>query len=175
ASEIKDPQGLALKLWVNDVLKQDSHTSKMIFTLAEQISHLSSRLTLHPGDLVLTGTPAGVGAGRGEFLKAGDVVKIWIEKIGEFKEKGEFYAYSNFCLHQGGPACEGLTIAKVEERIMPDKTSRGLYFSETELHFVCPWHGMEYDMKTGECVSDRKMKLRKYKIVQKGDDIYVAT
>jgi 2-keto-4-pentenoate hydratase/2-oxohepta-3-ene-1,7-dioic acid hydratase in catechol pathway len=69
------------------VLKQDSHTSKMIFTLAEQISHLSSRLTLHPGDLVLTGTPAGVGAGRGEFLKAGDVVKIWIEKIGEISNK----------------------------------------------------------------------------------------
>jgi 2-keto-4-pentenoate hydratase/2-oxohepta-3-ene-1,7-dioic acid hydratase in catechol pathway len=87
ASEIKDPQNLALKLWVNDVLKQDSHTSKMIFTLAEQISHLSSRLTLHPGDLVLTGTPAGVGAGRGEFLKAGDVVKIWIEKIGEISNK----------------------------------------------------------------------------------------
>jgi 2-keto-4-pentenoate hydratase/2-oxohepta-3-ene-1,7-dioic acid hydratase in catechol pathway len=87
ASEIKDPQGLGLKLWVNDVLKQDSHTSKMIFTLAEQISHLSSRLTLHPGDLVLTGTPAGVGAGRGEFLKAGDVVKIWIEKIGEISNK----------------------------------------------------------------------------------------
>jgi 2-keto-4-pentenoate hydratase/2-oxohepta-3-ene-1,7-dioic acid hydratase in catechol pathway len=87
ASEIKDPQNLALKLWVNDVLKQDSHTSKMIFTLAEQISHLSSRLTLHPGDLVLTGTPAGVGAGRGEFLRAGDVVKIWIEKIGEISNK----------------------------------------------------------------------------------------
>ena len=59
----------------------------------------------------------------------------------------------NFCLHQGGPACEGLTIAKVEERLRPDKTSMGLYFSETEMHFVCPWHGMEYDMKTGECVS----------------------
>ena len=75
---------------------------------------------------------------------------------------------------QGGPACEGLTIAKVEERIMPDKTSRGMYFSDTEMHFVCPWHGMEYDMKTGECVSDRRMKLRKYKILQKGDDVYVV-
>ena len=87
ASEIKDPQNLALKLWVNGVLKQDSHTSKMIFTLAEQISHLSSRLTLHPGDLVLTGTPAGVGAGRGEYLKGGDVVKIWVEGIGEITNK----------------------------------------------------------------------------------------
>jgi len=54
----------------------------MIFTLAEQIAHLSHHMTLYPGDLVLTGTPAGVGAGRGEFLKAGDVVKLDIEKIG---------------------------------------------------------------------------------------------
>src|SRR5579883_997016 len=82
AEDIPDPQNLALKLWVNDVIKQDSHTSKMIFSLAEQIAHISSRLTLHPGDLVLTGTPAGVGLARKEFLKAGDVVKIWVEGVG---------------------------------------------------------------------------------------------
>ena len=87
AGDIKDPQKLGLKLWVNDVLKQDSNTGKMIFNLAEQISHLSSRLTLHPGDLILTGTPAGVGAGRGEFLKAGDVVKLWVERIGTISNK----------------------------------------------------------------------------------------
>lgn len=87
ASEIPDPQNLALKLWVNGEIKQDSHTSKMIFNLAEQIAHLSARLTLHPGDLILTGTPAGVGAGRGEYLKAGDVVKIWIEGIGEISNR----------------------------------------------------------------------------------------
>ena len=44
-----------------------------------------------------------------------------------------------------------------------------------EAHFVCPWHGYEYDMKTGECVSDRKLKLRKYKVVEKGDEVYVLT
>ena len=88
--------------------------------------------------------------------------------------KANIYAYSNFCLHQGGPACEGLTIAKVEERLRPDKTSQGLYFSETEMHFVCPWHGMEYDMKTGECISDRKMKLKKYQVLEKGDEVYVV-
>jgi 2-keto-4-pentenoate hydratase/2-oxohepta-3-ene-1,7-dioic acid hydratase in catechol pathway len=87
ASDIRDPQNLGLKLWVNDELKQDSNTGRMIFNLAEQIAHLSSRLTLHPGDLILTGTPAGVGAGRGEFLKAGDVVKIWIEGIGSITNK----------------------------------------------------------------------------------------
>jgi nitrite reductase/ring-hydroxylating ferredoxin subunit len=114
--------------------------------------------------------------GKASEIKDGDrrIVFVGEHEIGVFKEKGEYFAYSNFCLHQGGPACEGLTIAKVEERIMPDKTSRGMYFSDTELHFVCPWHGMEYDMKTGECVSDRKMKLRSYKILQKGDDVYVV-
>ena len=87
ASDIKDPQNLAMKLWVNGVIKQDSNSGKMIFNLAEQIAHLSARLTLHPGDLIMTGTPAGVGAGRGEYLKAGDVVKIWIEGIGEISNK----------------------------------------------------------------------------------------
>jgi 2-keto-4-pentenoate hydratase/2-oxohepta-3-ene-1,7-dioic acid hydratase in catechol pathway len=80
--DIPDPQQLGLKLWVNDIIKQDSNTSQMIFTLAEQIAHLSSRITLQPGDVILTGTPAGVGAVRPEFLKPGDVVKLWIENIG---------------------------------------------------------------------------------------------
>jgi 2-keto-4-pentenoate hydratase/2-oxohepta-3-ene-1,7-dioic acid hydratase in catechol pathway len=80
--DIPDPQQLGLKLWVNDVIKQDSNTSQMIFTLAEQIAHLSSRITLQPGDVILTGTPAGVGAARPEFLKPGDVVRLWIETIG---------------------------------------------------------------------------------------------
>jgi 2-keto-4-pentenoate hydratase/2-oxohepta-3-ene-1,7-dioic acid hydratase in catechol pathway len=84
AKDIPDPQNLGIKLWVNGAIKQDSHTSKMIFTLAEQIAQISSRTTLYPGDLVLTGTPAGVGAGRNEFLKSGDTVKLWCERIGEF-------------------------------------------------------------------------------------------
>jgi len=87
ASDIGDPQKLGLKLWVNGVLKQDSNTADMIFNLAEQIEQLSVNMMLYPGDLILTGTPAGVGAGRGEFLKAGDTVKLWIEKIGEIENK----------------------------------------------------------------------------------------
>jgi 2-keto-4-pentenoate hydratase/2-oxohepta-3-ene-1,7-dioic acid hydratase in catechol pathway len=82
ADTIADSQNVAIKLSVNDVIKQDSHTSKMIFTLAEQIAHLSTLITLQPGDLILTGTPAGVGLARKEFLRSGDVVKVWIEGIG---------------------------------------------------------------------------------------------
>jgi 2-keto-4-pentenoate hydratase/2-oxohepta-3-ene-1,7-dioic acid hydratase in catechol pathway len=82
ARGIPNPQNLGIKLWVNDVLKQDSHTSKMIFSVADQIAHLSTRITLHPGDLILTGTPSGVGLARQEFLQSGDVVRVWVEGIG---------------------------------------------------------------------------------------------
>jgi 2-keto-4-pentenoate hydratase/2-oxohepta-3-ene-1,7-dioic acid hydratase in catechol pathway len=83
ASEIRDPQALGMKLWVNGDLMQDSNTGRMIFSTAEQIAQLSTRVTLWPGDLVLTGTPAGVGMARHRFLKPGDTVKLWIEGIGE--------------------------------------------------------------------------------------------
>lgn len=82
ASQIADPMNLKLKLFVNDELKQDSNTSQMIFNIADQISHISSRLTLHPGDVILTGTPCGVGAEEGTFLKAGDVMRVEIENVG---------------------------------------------------------------------------------------------
>jgi len=87
ASDVGDPQNLGLKLWVNGELKQDSNTAKMLFSLAEQIEQLSVNMTLHPGDLILTGTPSGTGAESGTFLKAGDVVKLWIEKIGEIENR----------------------------------------------------------------------------------------
>ncbi|HTV37292.1 MAG TPA: fumarylacetoacetate hydrolase family protein [Xanthobacteraceae bacterium] len=87
ASNIGDPQNLGLKLWVNGELKQNSNTGKMLFTLAEQIEQLSINMTLHPGDLILTGTPSGTGAESGTFLKAGDLVKLWIEKIGEIENR----------------------------------------------------------------------------------------
>ena len=59
----------------------------MIFSTAEQIAMLSSRLTLYPGDLVLTGTPAGVGMPRKRFLQPGDKLRLYIEKIGELSHR----------------------------------------------------------------------------------------
>jgi 2-keto-4-pentenoate hydratase/2-oxohepta-3-ene-1,7-dioic acid hydratase in catechol pathway len=85
ASDVGDPQKLGIRLSVNGTIKQDSNTSEMIFTLAEQIAQLSLRITLYPGDVILTGTPAGVGAGRNEFLKAGDSLELWCEKVGTLK------------------------------------------------------------------------------------------
>ena len=108
-------------------------------------------------------------------LKDGDrkVVVAGKREIGVFHKDGAFYAYSNSCLHQGGPACEGILINNVVDVIAPDRTYQGQTFGD-EVHFVCPWHGYEYDLKTGEMIGDRKQKLRKYEVVRRGDDIYVV-
>jgi 2-keto-4-pentenoate hydratase/2-oxohepta-3-ene-1,7-dioic acid hydratase in catechol pathway len=83
ARDIADPHDLAIALDVNGVVKQQSNSSKMIFDIREQIADLSRNFTLWPGDVILTGTPAGVGAGRGEFLASGDIVRIRIAGVGE--------------------------------------------------------------------------------------------
>ena len=82
AVDIADPMNLPLKLWVNDALMQDSNTNQLIYNYAEIISFLSQRCTLYPGDVIATGTPAGVGTPRGIFLKRGDVVRITVDGIG---------------------------------------------------------------------------------------------
>lgn len=82
AAYVADPDNLEIKLWVNGALKQSSNTGRMVHSIAEQIAYLSRHITLQPGDVIATGTPAGVGLPRGEFLKAGDEVKIEIEGLG---------------------------------------------------------------------------------------------
>lgn len=84
ADEIPDPQALKLQTYVNDQLMQDGTTADMMFSIPTLISYLSRSFTLLAGDLILTGTPSGVGKGQKppRFLGAGDVVKVSIEGIG---------------------------------------------------------------------------------------------
>jgi 2-keto-4-pentenoate hydratase/2-oxohepta-3-ene-1,7-dioic acid hydratase in catechol pathway len=82
AAYVADPNDMAIKLWVNGTLKQDSNTGRMVHSIAEQIAYLSRHVTLQPGDVIATGTPAGVGMPRGEFLKPGDEVRIEIAGCG---------------------------------------------------------------------------------------------
>jgi 2-keto-4-pentenoate hydratase/2-oxohepta-3-ene-1,7-dioic acid hydratase in catechol pathway len=90
AAFVKNPQDLALKLSVNGEVKQDARTSGMIFDIREQLVTLSAIMTLDPGDVLLTGTPAGVGMPKGTFLKVGDKVDAEIESIGKLSvEIGE--------------------------------------------------------------------------------------
>lgn len=77
-----DPTDLAISCAVNDEMKQEDRTTSLIFTVAELIEHLSGIITLDIGDVIYTGTPAGVGAPTGTFLRPGDVVTSTIEGIG---------------------------------------------------------------------------------------------
>jgi nitrite reductase/ring-hydroxylating ferredoxin subunit len=95
-------------------------------------------------------------------------------EIGVLLRGERLYAYSNQCIHMGGPACEGMIIAKVEDIIGADRTYQGQRYNESEHHFVCPWHGYEYDLETGECVPDRRKKLQKFEVLQKGESVYVV-
>ncbi len=89
SDEIANPQNLQLRSWVNGVLKQDANTRDMIFSVARTIAILSRGMTLEPGDIIATGTPAGVGFARTppEFMKSGDVVECEIGGIGRIKNR----------------------------------------------------------------------------------------
>ena len=80
--EIEDPHNLGLKLKVNDEVRQEGSTSDMIFRIPELIEVASDGVTLKPGDIMATGTPQGVGAATGRFLRDGDVMSASIERIG---------------------------------------------------------------------------------------------
>lgn len=81
---VPEPHNLWMKLWVNGTIRQDSSTSNMIFSINEQIAELSRRLPLFPGDVILTGTPAGTGtAHENAFLKPGDDVTVEIQGLGK--------------------------------------------------------------------------------------------
>jgi 2-keto-4-pentenoate hydratase/2-oxohepta-3-ene-1,7-dioic acid hydratase in catechol pathway len=89
ADQIPDPQVLRLWLTVNGEPTQDSSTGDMIFSVAEIISHLSQFMELLPGDVISTGTPQGVGMGKGVFLQRGDVMALGIDGIGEMSQTAQ--------------------------------------------------------------------------------------
>ncbi|MCH6160478.1 fumarylacetoacetate hydrolase family protein [Streptomyces marispadix] len=90
ADEAGDPQALGLRLWVNGELRQDGTTAEQIFPVAEVVRYLSQFMTLRPGDVVNTGTPAGVAMGFAEpkpYLRAGDVMELEIDGLGRQRQE----------------------------------------------------------------------------------------
>jgi 2-keto-4-pentenoate hydratase/2-oxohepta-3-ene-1,7-dioic acid hydratase in catechol pathway len=87
ADEVPDPHALALRTWVNGELRQDSTTANLIFDIPSLVAFLRETCTLEPGDLILTGTPSGVGMALDppQFLASGDVVRIEIEQLGSIE------------------------------------------------------------------------------------------
>ena len=90
ADEVADPQALDMWLDVNGERRQTGNTRTMIFTVAQIVSHLSQLFTLHPGDVISTGTPPGVAAGmkpQPQFLRDGDVMELWIDGLGRQRQQ----------------------------------------------------------------------------------------
>ncbi|WP_222853467.1 fumarylacetoacetate hydrolase family protein [Fodinicola acaciae] len=87
ADEVPDPQDLPIELRVNDVVRQRGSTAQMIFSVAELVAFASRLMTLEPGDVLLTGTPSGVGVASGDFLAAGDEIAISIGGLGVLTNK----------------------------------------------------------------------------------------
>lgn len=94
-------------------------------------------------------------------------------EVGVILHGGRLHAFENRCLHQGGPVCEGTVIGKVEAVLSDDKAMLGERFSSTEIHLVCPWHGYEYDLETGECAADRRLRLHRYEVIERDGEVYV--
>jgi 2-keto-4-pentenoate hydratase/2-oxohepta-3-ene-1,7-dioic acid hydratase in catechol pathway len=83
--EVADPHDLTMVLWLNGEERQRTSTGDMIYSIYDQIAYLSTVMTLEPGDLIATGTPANVGIATGTFLKPGDVVRVEVEGLGHIE------------------------------------------------------------------------------------------
>ena len=96
-------------------------------------------------------------------------------EVGVFRLGGEFYAWHNRCAHRAGPVCQGRIMKRVLEPTADDMTVRTQDYDEADDHIVCPWHGYEYDIKTGECAGNRRLRLRAFEVVRRGGDLDVLT
>ncbi|HKV04363.1 MAG TPA: Rieske (2Fe-2S) protein [Candidatus Acidoferrales bacterium] len=102
------------------------------------------------------------------------VVDVGETTIGIFRVDGNLYAYLNTCAHQGGPVCQGKIIPGVTEVIDEHGESHGFAFDESSLRIVCPWHGFEYDIKTGVHPGRRAARLIRVAVEEAADGIYVT-
>lgn len=95
-------------------------------------------------------------------------------EIGVFRQGEDFFAWDNACPHAGGPVCQGKIIKRVEEVIAADKTAHGFRFSEQETNVVCPWHGYEFNIRTGCHQGDTSVKLHARTVRLEGEDVYLV-
>jgi nitrite reductase/ring-hydroxylating ferredoxin subunit len=94
-------------------------------------------------------------------------------EIGVIHQGNAYYAYQNLCPHQGGPACEGMRLPQVVDVIGEGGLFVGQRFDEADMHIVCPWHGYEYHLSSGEHVCNAALKLRKFEVSTRDGGIYV--
>lgn len=109
-------------------------------------------------------------------LADGAVRIVYFEQheIAVIRQSGSYYAYRNVCPHQGGPACEGIRVPRVIDVVDGGGNFMGQAYDKDQMHIVCPWHGYEFNLMTGEHPGNKQIKLKKYSIVERGGEVYVA-
>ena len=101
------------------------------------------------------------------------IVKVRDLSIGIYRHNDKFYAYLDRCPHQGGPPCEGLIVGNVECELGKGGMRIKEYTSTEKYNLLCPWHGFDFDLETGICRSNKRYRLRSYRVVTEGDDVLV--
>jgi nitrite reductase/ring-hydroxylating ferredoxin subunit len=102
------------------------------------------------------------------------IVELGHLQVAVIRQGGRYFAYRNLCPHQGGPVCEGVRMPRVLDVIDEDGCFKRQSFDEDDIHIVCPWHGYEFHLTTGEHVGDKQLKLKKYEVVERGGQVYVV-
>ena len=82
-------------------------------------------------------------------------------EVGVFRLGSEVHAWENRCPHLEGPVCQGIMVPCTVEALNDDLTSRGREFAPDRMHIACPWHGYEFDVRTGQHPADRRLRLRR--------------
>ena len=94
-------------------------------------------------------------------------------EIGIFRVNGDFYAYENNCVHQGGPICQGKIINRVDEVLDDERRSTGFRYVDEDVHIVCPWHGFEFNIRTGVHPGDDNTRLKGFEVELRDGAVYV--
>jgi nitrite reductase/ring-hydroxylating ferredoxin subunit len=94
-------------------------------------------------------------------------------EIGVFRLGDEYYAWENNCPHSGGPVCQGRVMNRVTEALDDRKRSHGFRFVDEDVHIICPWHGFEFNIRTGTHPGDPQAQLNGFDITLRDGGIYV--
>ena len=102
------------------------------------------------------------------------VIEIGGIEIGVLNFKGVYTAFENICPHLGGPVCQGLMLPRTVDDVAQDNVNLARSFSKAQHNVICPWHGMEFDVSTGEHVTTRTLRLRKVEVRVEDGEVFVT-
>ena len=102
------------------------------------------------------------------------VIEVGGIEVGVFKFKGAFTAFENLCPHLGGPVCQGLMLPRTVDDVAQDNVNLARTFSKTQHNVICPWHGMEFDVSTGEHVTTKTLRLRKVAVRVEEGEVFIT-